>query len=56
LQNLRGGDVWWATKFVKPQAGATIKALTDREDKQGKMTSENEKLLRCESFSINDGD
>jgi hypothetical protein len=56
LQNLRGGEVWRAGKFTKPQAGATVEALTDRVKKQANSIAEKEEILRIESFPLNDGD
>jgi len=56
LLNLRGGEVWWAAKFANPQAGDTVEALTDREGKHAKTMAEKEKMIRGDSFPMNDGD
>jgi len=56
LKKLRGGDVWRAAKFANPRTGATVEALTDREGNQANTLAEQEKLLRGESFPMNDGD
>ena len=55
-QNFRGGEVWMATKFTNPRAGATVEALTDREGKQANTIAEKEEMLTGESFPLNDGD
>jgi len=54
LQDLRGGEVWWAAKFTNPRAGATVEALTHREVKQANTIAEREEMLRGESFHLND--
>jgi hypothetical protein len=56
LQNLQGAEVWRAAKYVDPQAGATVEALTDREGKQANTAIEKEEMLRLESFPLNDDD
>jgi len=56
LQNLRGAEVWRATKYVDPRAGATVEALTDTEGKQVNTGMENEEMVRLESFPRNDDD
>ena len=56
MQNLRGGEVWRAAKYTNPQAGATVEALTDREEKQTNTIAEKEEMLRGLSFPLNDGD
>jgi len=56
LQNLRGGEVWRAAKYVDPQAGATVEAVTDREEQQANTAIDKEEMLRLESFPLNDDD
>jgi len=56
LLNLTGGEVWRAAKFANPRAGATVEALTDREGTQANTMAGKEKMLRGESFPVNDGD
>jgi hypothetical protein len=56
LLNLRGGEVWQVAKFANPGAGATVEVLTDREGKQANTMAAKEKMLRGESFPMNNGD
>jgi len=44
------------SKFAKPRGGATVEALTDRRGKQANTMAEKKKMLRGESFPVNDGD
>jgi hypothetical protein len=53
LQNLRGGEVWWAAMFTNPHAGATMEALTEREKEQANSIGEMEEMLRGEFFPLN---
>jgi hypothetical protein len=54
LQNRMGAEVCWAVKFSMPPARATIQALTDRNGRQGNTITENEEMLRHESFPPNE--
>jgi hypothetical protein len=55
LQNFRGAEVWRATRYANPRAGATMEDLTDREGKQAYTILEKEEImLRRESFPRND--
>ena len=56
LLNLRVGEVWQAAKFVNPRAGATVRALPDREGTQANTIPEKGKMLTAESIPMNDGD
>jgi len=56
LQNLRGAKVWRAGKYVDPQAGPTVEALTDREGKQVNNAIQKEEMPRLESVPLNDDD
>ena len=56
LQNLRGAKVWRASPYANPRAGMTMEALTDRDGKHANTATENEEMLRRESFPPNDND
>jgi hypothetical protein len=45
LQNLRGGEVWRAAKFVNPRAGTTVEALTDGDGSQANTIAEKKEML-----------
>lgn len=45
VQNLRGGEVWRAAKYVNPRVGVIVEALTDSDGKQGNMITEKEEML-----------
>jgi len=56
LQNLSGAERWRALRYVKPRAGTTVEAITDRDGKQAKTSLEEEEMRRHESCHPNDGD
>jgi len=56
FQNLQGAEVWRAARYVKPRAGITVEALTDREGIQGNTSLEKEEMRRHKSFPPNNGD
>lgn len=45
-KNLRGAEVWRATKIANPWAGATVEALTNREGKQANTITKTKEMLR----------
>jgi len=56
LQNLRGGDVRRAVKYVDPRAGSKVEALMNREGKQANTAIEKDEILRLLSITLNDND
>jgi len=54
LQNLRGAEVWRATRYAHPRACMAVEATTHREGKQGNATLQKEEMLRRESFPPDD--
>jgi len=56
LQNLSGAEVWRAAQYANPRASMTVEALTDREGKQANTATEEEEMLRRQSFPQNDDD
>jgi hypothetical protein len=56
LQNHRAAEVWRVVKYVNPRSGATVEALTDREDQDANTDTEKEEMLRRESFPQNNDD
>jgi len=56
LKNLRGTEVWRASRYANPRAGMTVDVLTDTEGKKANTSLAKEEILRHESFPPNDSD